>query len=128
MDSYVASYDLDEFFGHLNDLEIPSEHFAGVYKNIFIRIAEYKTKQRSALLKALILFALKNGEYMNGESAKSGILMVLQPSILDDILIDVPQFKDIVLVEFVRDAISEYDSEGQVFDSDFIEQVKSLLG
>ncbi|KAH8584483.1 eukaryotic translation initiation factor 4 gamma Nic domain containing [Cryptosporidium sp. chipmunk genotype I] len=127
MDSYVASYDLDEFFGHINDLEIPQEYFDGVYKSIFIRIAEYKVKQRSALFKALILYSLKNKEYMNGESAKSGIQMALQPSILDDILIDVPQFKEIVLTEFIADAISKYDSNGQVFDSDFISQANLLL-
>ncbi|PPS97641.1 Ataxin-2 C-terminal/MIF4G domain containing protein [Cryptosporidium hominis] len=127
MDSYVASYDLDEFFGHINDLEIPQEYFDGVYKSIFIRIAEYKVKQRSALFKALILYSLKNKEYMNGESAKSGIQMALQPSILDDILIDVPQFKEIVLTEFITDAISKYDSNGQVFDSDFISKANLLL-
>ncbi|POM82891.1 MIF4G domain protein [Cryptosporidium meleagridis] len=127
MDSYVASYDLDEFFGHINDLEIPQEYFDGVYKSIFIRIAEYKVKQRSALFKALILYSLKNKEYMNGESAKSGIQMALQPSILDDILIDVPQFKEIVLTEFITDAISKYDSNGQVFDSEFISKANLLL-
>lgn len=127
MDSYVASYDLNEFFGHINDLEIPPEYFDGVYKSIFIRIAEYKVKQRSALFKALILYSLKNKEYMNGDSAKAGIQMALQPSILDDILIDVPKFKEIVLTEFITDAISEYDSNGQVFDSDFISQANLLL-
>ncbi|KAJ1614768.1 eukaryotic translation initiation factor 4 gamma and Nic domain-containing protein [Cryptosporidium canis] len=127
MDSYVASYDLDEFFGHLNDLEIPPEYFDGVYKSIFVRIAEYKIRQRSELFKALVLYSLKNKEYMNGESAKAGIQMALQPCILDDILIDVPQFKEIVLAEFIADAVSKYDSSGQVFDSDFISQANLLL-
>ncbi|KAF7457798.1 MIF4G domain-containing protein [Cryptosporidium felis] len=127
MDSYVASYDLNEFFGHINDLEIPPEHFNGVYKNIFIRIAEYKMKQRNALFKALIFYSLKNKVYMNGESAKAGILMALQPSILNDILIDVPQFKEIVLTEFISNAISEYDSNKDVFDSEFISRANSLL-
>lgn len=127
MDSYVASYDLDEFFGHINDLEIPPEYFDRVYKNIFIRIAEYKLKQRNELFKALVLFSIKNKEYMSGESAKSGIKMALQPCVLDDILIDVPQFKEIVLNEFITHAVSEYDPDGQVFDSDFISQANLLL-
>ncbi|KAH8739467.1 hypothetical protein FG386_000439 [Cryptosporidium ryanae] len=127
MDSFVASYDLDEFFFRLNDLDIPSTYFVSVYKNMFIRIAEYKVNQRNALFKALILLTQKDKKYMNGESAKAGILMVLQPNILSDILIDVPQFKDIVSIEFIRDAISEFDSKGEVFDSAFIKQAESLL-
>ncbi|KAH7650197.1 eukaryotic translation initiation factor 4 gamma Nic domain containing [Cryptosporidium bovis] len=127
MDSFVASYDFDEFFLSLNDLDIPPIYFIGVYKNMFIRIAEYKVNHRNALFKALILLTQKNKEYMDGESAKTGILMVLQPKILNDILIDVPKFKDIVSIEFIRDAISEFDPKGEIFDSAFIKQAESLL-